>query len=80
MEMDAPGGIVGQVNYMNFTQGTPFVVSLLTARHSGFCNESFFDGHVELLDPKLFNGTNDSTGIGLVNAAYTHYFGIFDYQ
>lgn len=55
-------------------------IPLLSGRHSGYCNEGFFDGHVELIDPKLFNGTNDSTGISPVNAAAIHYFGLFDDQ
>ena len=77
VEMDSPGGIVADINYMTFSQGTTSIVPLLTARHSGFCNEAFFDGHVELIDPKIFNGTNDNTSVGLVNAASEHYMDLF---
>lgn len=85
MEMDSPGGIIGRFNDWVNSSTVPgpdgsYFVPLLTARHSGFCNEGFFDGHVELINPKLFTGTDDSTGIYGTNAASIHYFGLFDDQ
>jgi prepilin-type N-terminal cleavage/methylation domain-containing protein/prepilin-type processing-associated H-X9-DG protein len=79
MEMDSPGNIIGDINYRTNSQPVSFI-PLLTTRHSGYCNECFFDTHVELIDPKLFTGTNDSTGVYGSNAASVHYFGLFEDQ
>lgn len=57
--------------------GGAVLVPLLSNRHSGFANEAFGDGHVEAVDPNLFNGTNDSTGTGIVNNAYRRYVDLF---
>lgn len=79
MEEESPGGIIGSSTDWA-PSGPATFISLLSARHSGYCNEGFFDGHVELIDPKVFTGTNDSTGIYPSNAASVHYFGLFDDQ
>ena len=60
--------------------GTPsggVLVPLLSNRHSGFANEAFGDGHVELVDPNLFNGTNNNGGMGIINDAYRRYVDLF---
>lgn len=79
MEMDAPPTIAGTMN-MIADHPPVIVVPLLTDRHSGFCNEGFFDGHVELIDPKIFNGTNNTTGISTTNDASLHYFDPYSSQ
>jgi prepilin-type N-terminal cleavage/methylation domain-containing protein/prepilin-type processing-associated H-X9-DG protein len=85
MEMDSPGLIIGKTTDWATADGSPapdgsLFRPLLSARHSGYCNEGFFDGHVERIDPKIFNGSSDSTGVGPSNAWDTHYIDIFTSQ
>jgi prepilin-type N-terminal cleavage/methylation domain-containing protein/prepilin-type processing-associated H-X9-DG protein len=85
MELESPGNVTGlPTDWINIdTSPAPdgsYFKPTLTARHSGYCNECFFDTHVERIDPKLFTGTSDSTGIYLSSAAAIHYFGLFDDQ
>jgi prepilin-type processing-associated H-X9-DG protein len=83
--MDSPGEINGRTTDWINADGSPapdgsLFRHLLTARDSGYCNEGFFDGHVELIDPKIFNGTNDSTQLGLGGPWNTHYIDLFTSQ
>lgn len=76
LEMEQPAGIDGAVNDMNnlLIPGKPRILTLLTTRHWGLADMACFDGHVELIDGAIFNGTNDRTGIGIYNQAYGHYY------
>ena len=71
------GGPTTDFTYILGTPSGGVLIPVLSSRHSGFANEAFGDGHVELIDPNLFNGTNDSTGMGIVNDAYEEYVDLF---
>ena len=72
-EPEYPGG-----PYTDFTGlGGDGPEPLLTNRHSGLANEAFGDGHVELIDPNLFNGTNGPRIISILNEAYTQHVDLF---
>jgi prepilin-type processing-associated H-X9-DG protein len=52
----------------------PPVFVLLTRRHSGLGNHCFADGHVELLDPEVFDNPSESArGAFVVTEAWSHY-------
>lgn len=52
----------------------PPVHLLLTSRHSGLGNQCFADGHVELLDPKVFDNPKESARYSFVMTdAWAHY-------
>ena len=74
LEPEAPGGASSSVS--NAT-GMTGVVVYLTRRHSGMCNECFFDGHVERLDPSLFANPATPNGEYVATANEKHYYEIF---
>lgn len=49
------------------------IIPLMTTRHSGRANAAFLDGHVELMDPNTFSGTNTPSFVSIYNDAYHHY-------
>ena len=51
----------------------PPVFLLMARRHSGQGNHCFADGHVELLDPQIFNGGESSRYGFVVTDAWLHY-------
>ena len=65
LEMERPGGSVGAVVGIvpNPATDTGIVGLFLTTRHSGMAEIGFFDGHAELIDPKIFwhPGTTGAT-------------------
>jgi prepilin-type N-terminal cleavage/methylation domain-containing protein/prepilin-type processing-associated H-X9-DG protein len=52
-------------------------VPMLSKRHSGFANEAFGDGHVELIDPNLFSGSNNGVVVTIYGDAYRQYVDLF---
>jgi prepilin-type N-terminal cleavage/methylation domain-containing protein/prepilin-type processing-associated H-X9-DG protein len=74
-EMQMPWGPTGRVVSLlsQPTSGDPPGVGLLSRRHRGACNEGFFDGHVERIDPNLFRGTKTQGGVAIWNEAYAFY-------
>jgi prepilin-type N-terminal cleavage/methylation domain-containing protein/prepilin-type processing-associated H-X9-DG protein len=63
MEQDMPGMPNG-FPFTGYTASNPGdppgppIIVFLTCRHMGKANEGFADGHVELIDPNVFNGTS----------------------
>ena len=53
------------------------LLPLLSNRHSGFANEAFGDGHVELIDPNLFHGRNDGGPVTIYGESYGQYVDLF---
>ncbi|HZL38582.1 MAG TPA: prepilin-type N-terminal cleavage/methylation domain-containing protein [Tepidisphaeraceae bacterium] len=84
-EMQAPGVAAGNVTGWGYdpVSGNSFPVPLLTTRHSGMSNAGFVDGHVERLDPNLFNGLRwgyGGTGMSINNANTLHYLDLLDIE
>lgn len=74
MEFWVAGGIQGVPMQGGPVGGdTRAVVPLMTTRHSGRANTAFLDGHVELMDPNTFSGTNTQSFVSIYNDAYYHY-------
>jgi prepilin-type N-terminal cleavage/methylation domain-containing protein/prepilin-type processing-associated H-X9-DG protein len=69
------GGLPVSANTQSDPGGERIVV-LLTRRHLGKANEGFFDGHVELFDPSVFNNT--ILGNRLSGEAYDTYVQLFE--
>ncbi|HZL38583.1 MAG TPA: type II secretion system protein [Tepidisphaeraceae bacterium] len=70
MEPWQPGTLSGSVNIGGSGVVGAYAISMLTNRHSGRATTAFMDGHIELLDPKLFEGSANS----VFNEAYYHYY------
>ncbi|HZL36324.1 MAG TPA: type II secretion system protein [Tepidisphaeraceae bacterium] len=70
MEYWQPGDLNGPPNMGGPAPDGAFAISMLTKRHSGCANGAFMDAHIELLDPKLFEGSATS----VANEAYYHYY------
>ena len=77
LETEAPRGPSSTVSTATGLTG---VIVYLTRRHSGMCNECFFDGHVERLDPSLFANPATPNGEYVATANYEHYYDIFSDQ
>ena len=77
LETEAP---VGPSSGVSSASGLTGVIVFLTRRHSGMCNECFFDGHVERLDPSVFNNPATAHGEYVETPNYEHYFDIFSDQ
>jgi len=86
VEMSAPSCVTGGPAVWNpqwdpkhpADQGA--LLLLLTTRHQGMANEGFADGHVEALDPQIFeNGavTNSWGNMTTSTPAFNHYFDLF---
>ena len=61
-------------------EGPPVYV-MLTNRHNRLGNQGFADGHVELLDPKVFDNPNESARYEFVlTDAWSHYVDLFAEQ
>jgi prepilin-type N-terminal cleavage/methylation domain-containing protein len=78
LEPESPFDIQGwPLYYQSAMAGTIFVPAL-SARHSGYCNECFFDVHVELIDSRIFSGGVAHDGTSFVSPDTGHYFDLFD--
>jgi prepilin-type N-terminal cleavage/methylation domain-containing protein/prepilin-type processing-associated H-X9-DG protein len=78
LEMAYPSFPVGQVVEVNPSDQGRQIIFDLTSRHQGEANEGFADGHVERIDPAVF----DNPGQASVSShAYGHYIdlGVSDY-
>lgn len=74
LETEAP---VGPSSGVSSASGLTGVIVFLTRRHSGMCNECFFDGHVERLDPSLFANPATPNGEYVATPNEKHYYEIF---
>jgi prepilin-type processing-associated H-X9-DG protein/prepilin-type N-terminal cleavage/methylation domain-containing protein len=74
LEESAPSAASGDVNVgAALVDG---VTPLLATRHSGMANVAFFDGHVDRIEPGIFNGTVANGGMSVFNPAYGYYMDI----
>ena len=69
LELEMPRG-TGEFPLSAYGSDSPPIVVLLSGRHGGKANEGFFDGRVEMLDPKIFEGT--LSDITTVDAFHVH--------
>jgi prepilin-type N-terminal cleavage/methylation domain-containing protein/prepilin-type processing-associated H-X9-DG protein len=73
LEMAYPSFPVGGVVEVNLNDNRLMILDL-TTRHQGQCNEGFADGHVERIDPKLFD--NPMGGSSVATPAWRYYIDI----
>ena len=74
LEPEAPQSSCTFPMETNSTPSGPPVYVLLTRRHSGLGNQCFADGHVELLDPKVFDNPSESARYSfMLTDAWSHY-------
>jgi prepilin-type processing-associated H-X9-DG protein/prepilin-type N-terminal cleavage/methylation domain-containing protein len=71
LELEDPMGSGGGVAVID--PSGPGVIGILTTRHSGLANVGFFDGHVEAINPTVFNNSIGS----IVTDSYNHYYDLF---
>ena len=75
-ELEYPPEVAGEVTGLQAQDGAPgpYIVGLLATRHQRLCNTAMADGHVELIDPRLFDSTPADQGtIGIYTPAYLQY-------
>ena len=80
LEDEGPSGPSADVSDANGPPGPDGVLVHLTRRHNGMCNVCCFDGHVERLDPRIFENPTVNGRTFIATPTYEHYVDIFSDQ